>query len=111
MFDSMKSVRAERSAGASCFAAADALHGSGALVRVAHPHRAAAPATAGKLQLGPDIYKSIGVRPVINCRGHPDRHQRLARTAGSPRGGGRRRPASCRARRADGRNRAHGSRS
>ena len=29
----------------------------------------AAPATAGKLQLGPDIYKSIGVRPLINCRG------------------------------------------
>jgi L-seryl-tRNA(Ser) seleniumtransferase len=30
---------------------------------------AAAPTTAGKLQLGPDIYKSIGVRPLINCRG------------------------------------------
>jgi L-seryl-tRNA(Ser) seleniumtransferase len=30
---------------------------------------AAGPATAGKLQLGPDIYKSIGVRPLINCRG------------------------------------------
>jgi L-seryl-tRNA(Ser) seleniumtransferase len=30
---------------------------------------AAAPTTAGKLQLGPDIYKSIGVRPFINCRG------------------------------------------
>src|SRR5947208_3688054 len=30
---------------------------------------AATPATAGKLQLGPDIYKSIGVRPLINCRG------------------------------------------
>jgi len=29
----------------------------------------AAPTTAGKLQLGPDIYKSIGVRPLINCRG------------------------------------------
>src|SRR4051812_22398340 len=29
----------------------------------------AGPAAAGKLQLGPDIYKSIGVRPVINCRG------------------------------------------
>ena len=28
-----------------------------------------APAAAGKLQLGPDIYHSIGVRPVINCRG------------------------------------------
>jgi uncharacterized pyridoxal phosphate-dependent enzyme len=30
---------------------------------------AATPATAGKLQLNPDIYKSIGVRPLINCRG------------------------------------------
>jgi uncharacterized pyridoxal phosphate-dependent enzyme len=30
---------------------------------------AATPATAGKLQLGGDLYKSIGVRPVINCRG------------------------------------------
>src|SRR5436305_14206236 len=30
---------------------------------------AATPTAAGKLQLGPDIYKSIGVRPVINCRG------------------------------------------
>jgi len=30
---------------------------------------AATPTTAGKLQLGPDIYKSIGVRPLINCRG------------------------------------------
>jgi D-glucosaminate-6-phosphate ammonia-lyase len=29
----------------------------------------AAPATVGKLQLGPDIYQSIGVRPLINCRG------------------------------------------
>jgi len=30
---------------------------------------AAPPATAGRLQLGPDIYQSIGVRPLINCRG------------------------------------------
>src|SRR4051812_35688686 len=29
----------------------------------------ASPAAAGKLQLGPDIYNSIGVRPLINCRG------------------------------------------
>ena len=29
----------------------------------------AAPAAAGKLQLGPDLYRSIGVRPLINCRG------------------------------------------
>jgi L-seryl-tRNA(Ser) seleniumtransferase len=30
---------------------------------------AAAPTTAGKLRLGADIYQSIGVRPLINCRG------------------------------------------
>src|SRR3954451_20656085 len=29
----------------------------------------ASPAAAGKLQLGADLYKSIGVRTVINCRG------------------------------------------
>ena len=33
------------------------------------PASAAAPLTAGKLQIGPDIYQSIGVRPIINCRG------------------------------------------
>jgi L-seryl-tRNA(Ser) seleniumtransferase len=38
---------------------------------LSRPQRAtaAAPATAGKLRLGPDIYQSIGVRPLINCRG------------------------------------------
>ena len=40
-----------------------------ALLTASGEARAAAPATAGKLQLGPDIYKSIGVRPLINCRG------------------------------------------
>ena len=30
---------------------------------------AATPATAGKIQIGPEIYQSIGVRPFINCRG------------------------------------------
>src|ERR687884_156401 len=29
----------------------------------------AAPAAAGPLKAGPDIYQSIGVEPVINCRG------------------------------------------
>src|SRR5882757_9483936 len=29
----------------------------------------ATPAAVGKLQIGPDIYQSIGVRPLINCRG------------------------------------------
>ena len=30
---------------------------------------AATPTTAGKLRIGSDIYQSIGVEPVINCRG------------------------------------------
>lgn len=30
---------------------------------------ASVPATVGKLEVGPSIYESIGVRPVINCRG------------------------------------------
>ena len=46
----------------------DLLRGGG-LAAAASGLAAAAPATAGKLQLTPDIYKSIGVRPVINCRG------------------------------------------
>ncbi len=48
----------------SSLAAATALFGSS-------PAGAApAPASAGKLQLAPgDIYRSIGVRPLINCRG------------------------------------------
>ena len=29
----------------------------------------AAPAPAAGLQVGPDIYRSIGIRPLINCRG------------------------------------------
>ena len=33
------------------------------------PVTAAPPLTAGKLQIGPEIYQSIGVRPIINCRG------------------------------------------
>jgi uncharacterized pyridoxal phosphate-dependent enzyme len=40
-----------------------------ALLSASRTASAAAPAAAGKLQLGPDIYKSIGVRPLINCRG------------------------------------------
>ena len=39
------------------------------LLSAARPASAAVPATAGKLQLTPDIYKSLGVRPLINCRG------------------------------------------
>ena len=64
MFDSMKSVFGRRDLfrRGGFLAAAQALPG---LSRSA----SAAPATAGKLQLSPDIYKSIGVRPLINCRG------------------------------------------
>jgi L-seryl-tRNA(Ser) seleniumtransferase len=40
-----------------------------ALLSGPRPASAAVPATAGKLQLNPDIYRSIGVRPLINCRG------------------------------------------
>src|SRR5712691_5885072 len=32
-------------------------------------HASAAPMIAGKMQIGPGIYQSIGVRPIINCRG------------------------------------------
>lgn len=42
---------------------------SAAYLSQSTPASAAAPTTAGKLQLNPDIYKSIGVRPLINCRG------------------------------------------
>jgi len=65
MFDSMKAAFGRR----------DLLRNGGllaaaqALVSGARPAYAAAPATAGKLRLGPDIYQSIGVRPLINCRG------------------------------------------
>lgn len=41
----------------------------GALLSSTGSANAAAPTTAGKLQLGPDIYQSIGIRPFINCRG------------------------------------------
>ena len=47
----------------SMLAAAPAVFGPAA-------HAAPAPSSAGKLQLVPgDIYRSIGVRPLINCRG------------------------------------------
>jgi D-glucosaminate-6-phosphate ammonia-lyase len=49
----------------SMLAAAPAFLGTPAAVQAAQT-----PASAGKLQLAPnDIYKSIGVRPLINCRG------------------------------------------
>jgi L-seryl-tRNA(Ser) seleniumtransferase len=59
MFDSIKRLLSRRD-----------LFRGGALAGAAFAPRPAAAATsAGKLQLGPDLYRSIGVRPVINCRG------------------------------------------
>ncbi len=40
-----------------------------AILGISRNASAAVPATAGKLQLGPEIYRSIAVRPLINCRG------------------------------------------
>jgi L-seryl-tRNA(Ser) seleniumtransferase len=65
MFGSMKNAFGRRD----LFRRGGMLAAAQALVGVSKPASAAAPATAGKLQLSPDIYKSIGVRPVINCRG------------------------------------------
>jgi L-seryl-tRNA(Ser) seleniumtransferase len=60
MFDSIRRLLSRRD-----------LFRGGALAGAAFaaPATAAPPAAAGKLQLGADLYKSIGVRPVINCRG------------------------------------------
>ena len=62
MFESMKSVfgRRELFRRGGLLAAAPALFQG--------RRAAAAPATTG-LRVGPDIYQSIGVRPLINCRG------------------------------------------
>src|SRR5882672_3598494 len=69
MFDAMKSLferytgglnRRELFRNGSLLALPGLLRGSKA---------AAAPPIAGGLHLGPDIYQSIGVRPLINCRG------------------------------------------
>lgn len=48
------------------------------------PVAAAAPTTAGKVQLGPDLHESAGVRPFINRRGTLTmiRHARTARGPG-----------------------------
>ncbi len=67
MFDSVKNMlsnlnRRDLFRRGSLLAAAPALLGP-------RPAAAAVPASAGKLQLNPDIYRSIGVRPLINCRG------------------------------------------
>jgi L-seryl-tRNA(Ser) seleniumtransferase len=43
--------------------------GMAKIVGAARPSGAAVPTAADKVQIDPDIYKSIGVRPLINCRG------------------------------------------
>ena len=58
-----------RSAGRDLFRSGGMLAAAQALLGGSRPANAAAPAMAGKLRLGPDIYQSIGVRPLINCRG------------------------------------------
>jgi len=47
----------------------DLLRRGGALAAVAGTGRGLAPAAPATLDLGPNIYQSIGVRPIINCMG------------------------------------------
>jgi D-glucosaminate-6-phosphate ammonia-lyase len=63
MLDSLRKSRRELFRRGGLLAAASGFLG------LSRSSSAAIPATAGKLQLNPDIYKSIGVRPLINCRG------------------------------------------
>ena len=65
MFDPIKSVFGRRD----LFRRGGLLAAVQALPGLTRSASAATPTTAGKLQLGPDIYRSIGVRPLINCRG------------------------------------------
>ena len=71
MFDSVKSVldRVGNLSRREWFRRGGVLSASTALFGPQGVASPAPPAAAGKLQLGPDLYKSIGVRPVINCRG------------------------------------------
>jgi L-seryl-tRNA(Ser) seleniumtransferase len=66
MFDSMKNAFHSRR---ELFRRGSLLSAVPAVLAASRPATAATPITAGRLQLGPDIYKSIGVRPLINCRG------------------------------------------
>ena len=65
MFASVKNILSRRE----WFRRGGVLSASTALFGPQRVASAAPPAAAGKLQLGPDLYKSIGVKPVINCRG------------------------------------------
>src|SRR6266566_1133448 len=57
------------------FSRRDLLHRGGLMAALpaflggARSAQAATPVTAGKLQIGQDIYQSIGIRPFVNCRG------------------------------------------
>src|SRR3954447_17443491 len=71
MLDSVKGVFGSRWAGLSrreLFRRGGLLGGVPAFLGMSRAAQAS-PASAGKLQLGPDLYQSIGVRPLINCRG------------------------------------------
>jgi uncharacterized pyridoxal phosphate-dependent enzyme len=68
MFDSWKGVFGRLSR-RELFRRSGLISTAPALLSASRSASAAAPATAGKLRLGPDIYQSIGVRPLINCRG------------------------------------------
>src|SRR5262245_35012781 len=69
MFRSVKNIFGHYAASLSrrdLFRQGGLLAAAGALGRKAAQ---AEPPVAGALQLGPNIYQSIGVRPAINCRG------------------------------------------
>ena len=68
MFDSWKGVFGRLSR-RELFRRSGLISTAPALLSASRSASAAAPATAGKLRLAPDIYQSIGVRPLINCRG------------------------------------------
>ena len=65
MFHSMRTAFGRRD----LFRRGGLLAAAQALPGITRSASAATPAAAGKLQLSSDIYKSIGVRPLINCRG------------------------------------------
>ena len=65
MFDSMQAVLGRRD----LFRRGCLLAAAQALPGLSRSAPAATPTAAGKIQLSPDIYRSIGIRPLINCRG------------------------------------------
>ena len=65
MFQSIKSSLLNRLSG---FSRRDLFRHSGSLALAGSLHAQSKTSSRG-LHLGPDIYSSIGVRPIINCRG------------------------------------------